>query len=319
MKKEKIFALLIVTLSLLFSLSVLQTDGFAPMDDPPGGELTEGYLMVKFDAGVHGPHNCCMCAPAQNQFCDVSAQCCEHWVDVDCDLTICGHNPVIIILSGLGEVAIHRLPLPLSRQSCFLVQYIYISCFQNENVKMFTMNYPRLLLISIILLTLLFSGCRDNRRDSAIENDGFISIPVDVDNAGSLLFSDIFEKPQFVPLETTMYSLVGSSISQVYLTDSLIVLAGHDSRVLIFNRDGKFISSIYNRGRGPDEYLELYYVDVDEESGHIWFFDPQGYFICMDHQGNFLERIRINNAYGYPMFKHPFTDQLLLILHPEQL
>ena len=94
MKKEKLFTLLIVTLSLLFSLSVLQTDGFAPMEDPPGGELTEGYLMVKVDAGVHGPHNCCICAPATNQFCDVPAQCCEHWVDEDCDLTICGHNPV---------------------------------------------------------------------------------------------------------------------------------------------------------------------------------------------------------------------------------
>ena len=157
------------------------------------------------------------------------------------------------------------------------------------------MNYLRLLLISIILLTLLFSGCRDNRTGSAIENGGLIRLSIDVDNAGSLLYSDVFEKPRFVPLETTMHSLVGT-IAQVHLTDSLIILNDWNHRVLIFNREGKFISSIYRIGRGPDEYLELHYLDIDEESGHIWFFDPQGYFICMDHQGSFLERIRINAA-----------------------
>ncbi len=176
------------------------------------------------------------------------------------------------------------------------------------------MNYLRLISISKILLVLLLFGCRDNSRDRKADNDTFISIPVNVDNAGSLLYSDIFEKPQFVPLETTMYSLFGT-IAQVHLTDSLIILNDWDHRVLIFNREGKFISSIYNRGRGPGEYMYLHYVDVDEERGHLWFFESQqGYFICMDHQGNFFERIRIDNAYGYPMFKNPFTDQLLLDL-----
>ena len=93
MKKEKLFTLLIVTLSLLFSLSVLQTDGFAPMEDPPGGG-TENYLMIKRVKGENGAtHNCCICAHAMYQFCDVSAQCCEHWVDVDCDLSVCGFEP----------------------------------------------------------------------------------------------------------------------------------------------------------------------------------------------------------------------------------
>lgn len=76
-------------------------------------------------------------------------------------------------------------------------------------------------------------------------------------------------KYEFVQLETTDESLL-DGIFQIRITeDRLFIINQKFDKVLVFNKNGKFITAIGSFGSGPGEYLSPCAIHIDENNNRI--------------------------------------------------
>ena len=76
-------------------------------------------------------------------------------------------------------------------------------------------------------------------------------------------------KYEFVQLETTDESLL-DGIFQIRITeDRLFIINQKFDKVLVFNKNGKFIATIGSFGSGPGEYLSPCAIHIDENNNRI--------------------------------------------------
>ena len=186
-----------------------------------------------------------------------------------------------------------------------------------------------ILIIGILSTCSNINTPRDQRSSAEVKR-----LVIDKEKAGILDFKELFNPPDFIPLETNQYSLV-SNWNQVIITDSLIFFVPQSNQVpngvLMFNSDGSFRNSIFKYGRGPDEYISLPFIYVDELLSQILFYDIMNYtFGWMDYSGEFVKKIKTPGLAGMNLFVHPRTGKILLdtssggvikdsIYHPCQL
>lgn len=96
------------------------------------------------------------------------------------------------------------------------------------------------------------------------------SIMIDWDNASISGFN--IENVEYIPLETTDSSLLGSVDKILFRNNCFYVLDKMSGGIYVFDRRGNFISSVMKHGEGPDEYIELMDMDVDT-GGNIYVAD----------------------------------------------
>lgn len=168
--------------------------------------------------------------------------------------------------------------------------------------------------IIIILIILILSGCKSSVKK--LDKEIILEVKkleIDVDKSVCLKFSEVFTNPVFIPLETTSDNLFSLPL-QTIITDSNIFIVPKDPSfmILIFNKDGKFLNKIYNVGRGPNEYLGFYYIDVDEKKRTITLFDlGSKSFITMDYKGTFLRKVPVKQFYTYKFINHPESGKIV--------
>lgn len=134
---------------------------------------------------------------------------------------------------------------------------------------------------------ILFLGsCRDLDKNTL--NASVIRVPVR--KIKSEVFADLFSEVRYVPLETTKKSLI-TKVDKLIVGESIIVV--WDKRnysILLFNKDGGFISKLGDQGRGPREYVDILDITIDEKNKQVILNDPgkQSLFY-FDFEGKFLE------------------------------
>jgi len=135
----------------------------------------------------------------------------------------------------------------------------------------------RITLLSIFLIVIfLMLSCATSDSDYNQVNDNRNSLDVsiyeiDVEEAGTMKISDLFEKLEFVRLETTDSFLV-DEIKKLIVHDDLILI--HSADILfIFNSTGKIVRKIDKKGKGPDEYISLSNFLYDPENQTIEILD----------------------------------------------
>lgn len=114
-----------------------------------------------------------------------------------------------------------------------------------------------------ILLTALLMSCTQSSKK-------LNNIPIiDFNQEQNVDVSDMLEI-DFIKLETGENCLINKSIIQIeFLDDKIFVLSGGESSsLLVFDRSGKFITSIGKRGQGPREFLIITSFSVNM-SGNI--------------------------------------------------
>jgi len=93
--------------------------------------------------------------------------------------------------------------------------------------------------------------------------------------AKSVLLSSIGKKIEYIPLETTPNSIIGSlngvglSLAKIIFSNSFIFISDGE-KLLQFDRSGKFIKQIGTVGRGPGQYLEPIDFCIDEKKSNIY-------------------------------------------------
>lgn len=111
-------------------------------------------------------------------------------------------------------------------------------------------------ILVMVLVSFLFSCKQENKKQ---EN----TIVIQFDSAENGRF-DVLHM-EYIPLETTEQSLIGEISKIIYKNERFYILDKYQSRsVLIFDRNGKFVSSINKVGEGPGEYIEIMDMDIDD-------------------------------------------------------
>ncbi|OFY39700.1 MAG: hypothetical protein A2X18_09830 [Bacteroidetes bacterium GWF2_40_14] len=123
-------------------------------------------------------------------------------------------------------------------------------------------------IITYIFGILLFFAC--SQQDSY---DGRITLKNLENCKDSLTLTDINARISFVPLESRKECLIGN-IQKLVLSSEYFFIWSKNV-VYQFLRNGTFVRCIGNYGRGPEEYLDIYDIAVNEKQEKVFIADEQ--------------------------------------------
>jgi hypothetical protein len=137
------------------------------------------------------------------------------------------------------------------------------------------------ILIALILLSSIISGCSNKPSSEAVEISEVIDInrlkKVDASSPG-----DIYKRsPEYICFQNAdSVEFYFRNIRKIIIkNDKIYILDSAEDHLLIFDINGFPLSRLSNLGRGPNEYLQITDFDVDGR-GNIWIVDGQRNVVC---------------------------------------
>ena len=164
---------------------------------------------------------------------------------------------------------------------------------------MLSKSYIRALIALFLpLVGIVAFGCSKANTGSSMLQEGLKEIVLAHIEERDLLFpNNLPDSCHFIPLETDSECLV-EYISKIEIVDSLIFIQDANSRILLFDLNGKFKRQIGLQGRGVGEYhyIKSFYVDslrnqivlVNIGQDNLLAYNYNGEFV---HEINLGERI----------------------------
>lgn len=156
----------------------------------------------------------------------------------------------------------------------------------------------------------------------------FINVPT---NVSSVLVIDLLSEPisevnklsdiasdiEYIPLQTSASSLMGSNIRKIVHTNKRFYINSHDE-ILCFDIDGKFLNKIDNRGRGPEEYTFLWDFDVSSNGKLLTILSSSKLLIYVITETGFLfqRSIQFKDPVPYKARIVPETEYVFLAIPP---
>lgn len=124
----------------------------------------------------------------------------------------------------------------------------------------------------ILFFLVLLPGCNKNTES---QEDRILSLnPKEA--APSLPLSTFVDSIAYIPLETSDESIM-VRVSDIIIRDTFIYAVDIEQKIVfIFDKTGKFVTKLDRRGEGPDEYMWMQHVMVDDEENAITVFDYRG-------------------------------------------
>jgi hypothetical protein len=154
----------------------------------------------------------------------------------------------------------------------------------------------------IYLITIVLSAifCACNQKMKIDENEILKPGDVEVINLKALPHDPhidivpLLDTVRFVQLELTDESVIGYIQKIRLYKDRIYVLDTQTSSLLAFNIDGEYLFKIANVGKGPGEYTQLDFFDIDTKNEQIVLTDLMGYWVMRyDMEGHFICRRKI--------------------------
>ena len=143
-----------------------------------------------------------------------------------------------------------------------------------------------------LLLTLLLAGCGSGNKQPA---DDLITVDVTANYPKRELILQDFMDVEYIPLETTDEFLVKGRVMDV--SENLIAVANtKEGDILLFDRiTGKTFKKINHKGQGPEEYVLIYSLLLNEDKNEMFVSDPLSSKIQVyDFDGNYKRSISYN-------------------------
>ena len=154
--------------------------------------------------------------------------------------------------------------------------------------------------LTVIAVTLLMiTGCSGNRQ-SGNRNDDFITVDVTASYPGKELILQDFLDVEYIPLETTGEFLCQGLVLDIGKEIIAVRNQINDGDIFIFDRKGKGIRKINRRGQGPEEYISLSEITLDEDNGEMFVNDfSSRRIIVYDLFGKFVRSFRYQEGAMY--------------------
>ena len=149
--------------------------------------------------------------------------------------------------------------------------------------------------IGLLFLYVFILSCTSGK-DSITK---FISVDIqNIKEEVELPISELTDSLEIIQLDSILKGFVGIRI----ITDHYIGVILYDpSNFLLFNRQGKFITSIGSEGYGPGEYQALYHAQLDEKAQRAYLIPLTAkQILTYDLKGRFLPKECIKLSYLSP-------------------
>lgn len=145
----------------------------------------------------------------------------------------------------------------------------------------------------IVLLSFLYLSCSETK---FVSNDAVYTIDLDKGQMKEKeSFSSLFKAAGVIVLEITDNSLLGKIDKIDFIDDSLYVLE-RGKGLFLFNRKGKFIRRIGDKGVGLGEYISPIDISVDAENKKLYLLDSQTQTVLKySAHGDYESSFKIDN------------------------
>ena len=139
--------------------------------------------------------------------------------------------------------------------------------------------------LSLSILSILVSCTTSTNKTTS----GIYTLCVDLNTTKSN-YSDIFNKMEVIPLETTDNSLVVYPYEIREFENQLYIYDIHTQKVFLFNSLGKFVRTIGSKGQGPGEYAWIASIALNKDQREFQILEPWGTFSNYTLEGEFLNK-----------------------------
>ena len=147
-------------------------------------------------------------------------------------------------------------------------------------------RYRSLILVVVIIC---MTACQ-----SQPESGDLTIVPVDITEDKPMKLSEIAGDIKKISLELTDESLIGFVKKVIYQNDLLIVLDNsNDTKIIIFDAEGKFIRQIGSKGQGPGEYSGIYDIAFDCSENIIYIATYERKILCFNTDGVFINECNV--------------------------
>lgn len=144
----------------------------------------------------------------------------------------------------------------------------------------------------------LFASCSSNEsKNSTLKNICKINID-NIQKKDTIFLSNYFKKVKFIELETTDESLIGSFDGMIIHNDLIYIKdIWSAQRIFVFDKQGRFIRKIGQKGVGPNEYLSISDFTIDDITNTLLIcdYDSKKIFKYNIETGEFLESVKIKS------------------------
>ena len=143
----------------------------------------------------------------------------------------------------------------------------------------------------ILIYCLAFSACKNN---PVSENKDLrvIDVAGGVGNSRLVNLSEIADTIEYIPLETTKKESLVERLfdDKIFYENGVLYVSQKNGSIKIFDRRGEYVNTINRKGRGPQEYEQLWGIDIDESTGNVCV---KGYCKILEYtkDGHFVRRI----------------------------
>jgi len=138
----------------------------------------------------------------------------------------------------------------------------------------------------LLIMGFLLPSCSDAKLGE------LLTIPVDISQNSPLRLSEITEDLIAIELELTNRSLIISDwISRILFSEHYIIVA-QAQRVMVFDKNGRFVRNIGRVGQGPGEFNWLLSIAIDEKNNRLFILSAgPGKIISYCLSGDFISEI----------------------------
>lgn len=139
----------------------------------------------------------------------------------------------------------------------------------------------------------MLAACSDK-----VYNHSFTAIPLDGVETKNCSFKDYLKMTACVPIEEpTDYHIDRVTKVEVYNGDYYVLSASDVAGLMVFNKDGKFVRKIANKGNGRGEYTRIFDFTIDKKNNRILMLcDNASNVKIYDLQGEYLDSKLISEA-----------------------
>jgi len=129
--------------------------------------------------------------------------------------------------------------------------------------------------IILLLIVLIIYSCSDNNsknnKNIKVDENNLYSIDASSD---TIKFSEILKKKyKFIKLQTNKNSIF-SYVSDIKFTrNKIYILDQMRSSFLTFNKKGKFIKKLKQKGKGPGEYSKIQWFTLNRSNNEVYIYD----------------------------------------------
>ena len=153
------------------------------------------------------------------------------------------------------------------------------------------------ILYSIFLCICLLLSCNNRTHNTGHPDisdiDRIVIRPTTDDEV--ILYSQLFSCVEYIPLETTDESLL-AGISKLEILDDgrILVFDGDIGAVYVFEKGGRFLWKIGNRGNASNEYVSVKDVALDKYNNQVVILDSgTNRLLFYDIEGHFLSSLEL--------------------------